>query len=55
MLLYAFIRFTCFSHALKANVSQQEEEEEEEEQDRGSLVYRLYLRKPVKILTFIGH
>ena len=29
-------------HALKANVSQEEQE------DRGSLVYRLYLRKPVK-------
>ncbi len=46
MLLYAFICFlyacfTCFSCALKANVSQEEE-------DRGSLVYRLYLRKPVK-------
>ena len=44
MLLYAFIRFTCFSHALKANVSQQQQQQD----DRGSLVYRLYLRKPVK-------
>ena len=47
MLLYAFICFTCFSHALKANVSQ-----EQQQHDRGSLVYRLYLRKPVKMSRF---
>ena len=34
-------------HALKANVSQEEQQQQQEE-DRGSLVYRLYLRKPVK-------
>ena len=45
MLLYAFLCFTRFSHALIANVSQQQEQQE---QDRRSLVYRLYLRKPVK-------
>ena len=35
-------------HALKANVSQ-EEQQQQQEQDRGSLVNRLYLRKPVKM------
>ena len=43
MHLYAFLRFTCFLDALKANVSQQQQQDE-----RGSLIYRLYLRKPVK-------
>ena len=47
MLLYASIRYICFSHALKANVSQEEQQQQQEE-DRGSLVNRLYLRKPVK-------
>ena len=51
MLLYASIRYICFSHALKANVSQ-EEQQQQQEQDRGSLVYRLYLRKPVKNPVF---
>ena len=52
-LTYAFIRihyaFLCFYYAftcIKPKVSQQ--------QDRGSLVYRLYLRKPVKTIHLTG-
>ena len=41
MLSYAFICFYMLLHALEAKVSQQEA--------RCSAVYRLYLRKPVKI------
>ena len=45
ILSYTFLCFKCFSHALIANVSQEQQQQQE---DSGSLVYRLYLRKPVK-------